>query len=92
MYTLGHVNVKVETNRKPLISIFNSKTVNDLTMRIQRQRLHTTQYSFTVEHVCGKTNYIADLLSRQPAGTHNVEIGSVADVKHLPQLRQDQRN
>lgn len=50
------------------------------------------KYSFTVKHVPGKMNYIAHFLSRQPADTpsqediklaDNVEIGLVADVRHL---------
>lgn len=51
------------------------------------------EYLFTIEYVSGNTNYIADLLSRQPAGTpelrghqlaDNVDIGSVANGKRLP--------
>ena len=89
MYILGHPDVRIETDHKPLVPIFNSKAVNDLTIRIQRQRLRTMKYSFTVGHIPGKTNHIADLLSRQPLGkpsqddvelANNVEVGAISDI------------
>lgn len=46
-------------------------------MCIQRQKLRTMKYSFTV-HVLGKTGCIADL-SRQPTGTPSQEDIELAD-------------
>ena len=78
MYTLGHPDVTVETDHKPLVPIFNSKAVNDLTIRIQRQRLRTMKFRFMTKHIPGKSNYLADLLSRQPLGKPDMEDNRLA--------------
>ena len=78
-YILGHHDVTIETDHKPLVPIFNSKAVNDLSIRIQRQRLRTMKYRFITKHVQGKSNYVADLLSRQPVGKPNVEDRKLAE-------------
>ena len=78
-YILGHPDVTIETDHKPLVPIFNSKAVNDLSIRIQRQRLRAMKYSFTTRHIQGKTNYVADLLSRQPLGRPSVEDRKLAE-------------
>ena len=73
--------------------VFKLKTVNDLTTRIQRQRLRTLKYSLTVYHVPGKRNNIADLLSRQPLSkpdaedrrlSREIEIAAVSTISSLP--------
>ena len=73
MYILGHTNVSIKTDHKPIVPIFNSNAVNDLTTRIQRQRLRTLKYSFTVYYVPGKRINRADLLSRQPLSKPDAE-------------------
>ena len=92
-YILGHSDVTIETDHKPLVPIFNSKAVNDLTVRIQRQRLRAMKYSFKTVHIPGKLNYIADLLSRQPVGkpdkedialAKELEICTISDITYLP--------
>ena len=93
MYILGHPDVTVETDHKPLVPIFNSKAVNDLTIRIQRQRLRAMKYAFNNVHVPSKLNCIADLLSRQPLNKPNAydakvsdefEVCAVTDLSRLP--------
>ena len=93
MYILGHPDVTVETDHKPLVPIFNSKAVNDLTIRIQRQRLRAMKYAFNTIHVPDKLNCIADLLSRQPLNKPNAydakvsdkfEVCAVTDLSQLP--------
>ena len=59
--------------------IFNSKAVNDVSIRVQRQRLHAMKYSFTTRYIQGKTNYVADLPSRQPLGRPNVKDRKLAE-------------
>ena len=75
------------------MSIFKLKTVNDLTTRIQRQRLRTLKYSLTVYHVPGKHNNIADLVSRQPLSkpdaedkrlSREIESAAISTVSSLP--------
>ena len=53
----------METDHKPLIGILN-KPINECTPRIQRIRLRLLRYDFSTEHIAGKTNVIADVLSR----------------------------
>lgn len=55
--------VKVETDHKPLVSIFN-KNLSDIPQRLQRMMLKLQQYDLSVTHVPGKYMYIADTLSR----------------------------
>ena len=61
-YTLGS-KVLVETDHKPLLAIFK-KPINDISLRIQKMRLKLLRYQFDLQHIPGKLNYIADMLSR----------------------------
>ncbi|KAM7281966.1 uncharacterized protein ISCGN_002124 [Ixodes scapularis] len=56
----------LETDHKPLISLFGSKSLDDLTPRLQRLRMRLMRYSFEVVHVPGKELQAADSLSRSP--------------------------
>lgn len=51
----------VQSDHKPLIYLFNLK---DPTSKLTRLRLELAEYDFTVEHIPGKTNVVADALSR----------------------------
>lgn len=53
----------VETDHKPLLSIFN-KPIDKLSNRLQRWVLNTQHFDFVLKHIPGKLNYIADGLSR----------------------------
>ncbi|XP_044755743.1 uncharacterized protein K02A2.6-like [Coccinella septempunctata] len=55
--------VKVETDHKPLVAIFN-KNLSDIPQRLQRMMLKIQQYDLIVNHVPGKEMYLADTLSR----------------------------
>ena len=54
---------RVETDHKPLVSIF-SKSLTDIPPRIQRMRLKLQKYDFTLSYTPGKHMYVADSLSR----------------------------
>ncbi|XP_064482820.1 uncharacterized protein K02A2.6-like [Ornithodoros turicata] len=66
MYVLG-LRFHVETDHKPLVPIFSTKRLDDLTPRLQRMRLRTMEYDFSIDHVPGKNLHTADVLSRNPA-------------------------
>lgn len=57
----------IETDHKPLISLFSKKDLSDLPPRIQRFRMRLMRYTFTISHVPGKELCTADTLSRSPS-------------------------
>ncbi|XP_064486178.1 uncharacterized protein K02A2.6-like [Ornithodoros turicata] len=70
MYVLG-LRFHVETDHKPLVPIFSTKRLDDLTSRLQRTRLRTMEYDFSIDHVPGKHLHTADVLSRNPVQRSN---------------------
>ena len=70
MWSLEHFNhyiegshVVLQTDHKPLVSIWN-KSIHTASPRIQRLLLRMSRYSVTPKYIKGKTNVIADALSR----------------------------
>lgn len=59
-YIFG-VNFRVKSDHKPLIYLFKLK---DPSSKLTRIRLELEEYNFTVEHIRGKENVVADALSR----------------------------
>ena len=57
---------RIETDHKPLIPLFSSKSLNKLPIRVQRFRLRLMRYDFSISHVSGKDLTMADTLSRAP--------------------------
>lgn len=57
---------KLETDHKPLVSLFSSKSLNDLTPRLQRMRMRMMRYTYEITYVPGKQLMAADTLSRAP--------------------------
>lgn len=64
-YILG-IPIFIETDHKPLVSIFNAKHLDELTPRLQRLKLTMLRYSYEVFYTPGKQLYTADTLSRSP--------------------------
>ena len=62
-YLLG-MKFEVMTDHKPLISLLGEKSMDRLPPRIVRFRLALMRYHFTVTHIPGKENQMADCLSR----------------------------
>merc|ERR1711905_38413 len=56
----------VRTDQKALAAIYNSKSLEDLPDELAEIVISTFKYNFTLEHVAGKHNVIADYLSRHP--------------------------
>ena len=56
----------IQTDHKPLLSLFGSKDLDDLSPRIQRFGMRMMWYIYDVEYVPGKLLSTADLLSRIP--------------------------
>ena len=61
-YTAGY-RVKVETDHKPLMSIWK-KSIASTSTRVQRLLLRLLQYDIDIQYLPDKRNIIADVLSR----------------------------
>jgi len=65
MYLLGRTFI-LETDHKPLISLFGQKNLDALPPRVLRFRLRLMRYDYQIIHVAGKALLTADTLSRAP--------------------------
>ena len=70
--------VIVETDHKPLVSIF-VKSLNDALPRQQRMLLKPTKYDLDVRYVPGKQQVISDCISRAPL-SDTEPVGGPEDV------------
>ena len=65
-YLVGLPTFLIETDHKPLLSILQKKSLDELTPRLQRFKMRLMRFVFTVEHTAGKNLITADALSRAP--------------------------
>nr|XP_050031134.1 uncharacterized protein K02A2.6-like [Dermacentor andersoni] len=56
----------LETDHKPLVSLFGSKGIDELTPRLQRMRMRLMRYTYDIVYVPGRDLTVADALSRSP--------------------------
>ena len=64
-YLIG-LSFVVQTDYKPLITLFGNKNLDELSSRIQRFRMRLMWFSYKVVYVPGKLLSTADALSRSP--------------------------
>lgn len=64
-YIIGK-RIYLETDHKPLISIFMKKFLEEMTPRLQRFKIRMMRYSYEVVYIPGKELVIPDTLSRCP--------------------------
>ncbi|XP_011859611.1 PREDICTED: uncharacterized protein LOC105557076 [Vollenhovia emeryi] len=88
---LTGIEVLLETDHKPLIPILTTKSLNDLSPRLQRYRIRLMRFDYTINHVPGKDLVTADALSRQPVVQKDpdelfdeVENHVIGAITHLP--------
>ena len=80
-FTQGCNNLLVATDHKPLVKLFNDKTLDEISnTRLFRLKQRTLPWSFEVQHVPGKMNNAADAASRHPYEGSDVNSFSVADL------------
>ena len=60
------LKVNLETDHKPLVPIFTTKELDEITPKLQRMRLRLSGYSYNIMHIPGKELGAADMLSRRP--------------------------
>lgn len=81
-YLRGMESFILETDHKPLVSLFGVKALTDLPLRLQRFGLRLMPFRFEIRHVPGKTLVVADHLSRHPISTR-------ADVQEIHTLQDE---
>lgn len=68
-YILGMASVTIETDHKPLISLFGNRFLDRLPPRIQSFKLRLQRFQYAIRHINGTRNQSADALSRFPTST-----------------------
>ena len=64
-YLVG-LTFHINTDHKPLVPLFSTRSLDDLPIRVQRFRMRMMRFKYTISHVPGKQLLIADMLSRAP--------------------------
>lgn len=72
-YLIG-LKFTIETDHKPLVPIFTTKPIADLSSRLQRFRLRMMRYVYDIEYTPGTQLKTADALSRAPRQHSSSEI------------------
>jgi len=72
-YIYGSQSVQVETDHKPLISIFK-KSIESCPARLQRMMIRLQKYKFELVYKRGKELFIADALSRSYGETSDLNL------------------
>lgn len=67
-FLLGLPSFTIETDHRPLLALLKTKTLDELSPRIQRFRMRLMRYSYQVIYTAGKNLTTADALSRAPVG------------------------
>ena len=78
LYLIGLPQFVIRTDHKPLKQILETKPIAELTVRLQRMRMRMIPFWYTIEHIPGKVNYLADMLSRSPLPTQQRDV-DIAD-------------
>ena len=81
-YLLGMEHFTVITDHKPLKGVFRKELCDIENTRLRRYRERLTGYSFDIVWREGKTNQIADALSRAPIFPAHEETDESVDVCH----------
>ena len=71
-YLLGQ-EFEIETDHKPLITLLNSKALDNLPPRVLRFRLRLARYQYIAKHIPGKLLFVAVTLSRVPISQLNTD-------------------
>lgn len=83
-YTLGCPNLCVVVDHKPLLKVMGDRKLDEMTNpRLRSIKERTLCYRFTIQHIPGTSNLVADALSRHPYGqqpTATSTLASMADT------------
>ncbi|XP_036329901.1 uncharacterized protein K02A2.6-like [Rhagoletis pomonella] len=78
---LTGIDFFIETDHKPLIAIFTTKNLDELTPRLQRFRMRMMRYVYDIYYTAGKYLAAADALSRHPLDTQEDENSIEEDLR-----------
>lgn len=78
----GRVEIEVQTDHKPLVSIMCKNIANINNNRLQRMRLKLLNYNLKVRYVPGKNMYVADCLSRSYLKDKVYDDSDLVEVVH----------
>lgn len=68
-FVLGCEKLTVAVDHKPLLGLFNNRSLDDIpNNRLRNLKERTLRYKFTMYHVPGMKNRVPDALSRYPTG------------------------
>ena len=82
-YVLGMNQVVIQTDHKPLISLFGNKFLDKLPPRIQGFKLRLQRFDFVIKHISGKMNSAADALSRHTSAEVEImDIQRIDEIEH----------
>lgn len=87
-YILGMKSVTIETDHRPLVTLFGNMFLDRLPPRLQGFKLRLQRYQYTIRHVKGSSNVSADALSRySTAGPTDSDEARVEEIeKHVDYL------
>lgn len=71
----------VQTDHKPLVPLLNEIELGKLPVRIQRFRMRLMRFDYFVEFISGKSNIVADALSRSGAKPSTNDVEFVEEVE-----------
>ena len=89
LFVLGCKSLIVVSDHKPLLGIFNNRTLTDIdNPRICRLKEKTLSYNFKIQYNPGKWNRGADAFSRNPSNKQILETQHVytVTIKHNDQM------
>lgn len=70
-FTQGCNDLLVVTDHKPLVKILGDRTLDEISnSRLFRMKQRTMPWSFSIQHLPGKSNCAADATSRHPSATN----------------------
>ena len=79
-YIIG-LTVVIQTDHKPLVPLLNDIELDKLPIRVQRFRMRLLRFSYRVEHIAGKSNIVADALSRSNNMPSSSDVSYVGEVE-----------
>ena len=78
-FTMGCKDLIVVTDHKPLIGLFNDRTLDEVSnTRLFRIKQRTLPWNFTMKYLPGRTNSAADAASRHPINCSEVSVFQIS--------------
>ena len=93
MYLIG-AKCTVQTDHRPILGIIG-KPIDLLSARLRRWVIAIQQFDFKIEHISGKSNFLADVLSRnavsdQPSDAETIGESTLCGIQMLASLSLEQ--